>query len=245
MKAQYATVFFLDELSICSMFSVDFYLFYSAQVPYVVLKCVFCFPWTQPQLKAFLICVALTCVSSPSVFPVERLQGASQESTRAVLKVQAGPERLSFSPVSAASWASPACFPGSHPSHLGYVCCPACDDPRQRAPSLPPLYRRLRGPAVWGLSGSWRTTRIKYTQPWLVTHQGPDLPLASRLKVGQDLYSKLSMNTTPLIPFFKSDYHDDLGCQVCTLSWLIKKQIQAIIHFLSHFLPVITYLSGS
>lgn len=126
-------------------------------------------------------------VSSPSVSLVERLQGASQESTHAVLKVQAGPERLSLSPISAAWWASPARFPGSHPSYLWYVCCRAFDAPRQLAPSLPPLYRCLRGPAMWGLSGGWRTTRIKYTQPWLATHQGPDLPLASRLQVGQEL----------------------------------------------------------
>ena len=99
----------------------------------------------------------------------------------------------------------------------GLRCSPTA---RTQPPS--PLQVSTRACYV-GPSGGWRTTRIKYTQPWLATHQGPDLPLASRLQVGQELYSKLSMNTTPLIPFFKSDYHDDLGCQVCTLSWLINK----------------------
>lgn len=56
--------FFIDELSICSVLSVDLCLLHSAQVPPVVLECVLCFPWTQPRLKAFLICVALTCLLS-------------------------------------------------------------------------------------------------------------------------------------------------------------------------------------
>ena len=59
LKAQYSAVFFTDELSICSVFSVDLYLFHSAQVPAAAPECVLCFPWAQPGLKAFLICVAL------------------------------------------------------------------------------------------------------------------------------------------------------------------------------------------
>lgn len=231
------------------MLSVDLCLLHSAQVPPVVLECVLCFPWTQPRLKAFLICVALSA-SSRSVSPVIRLScGASpgslpgkhtcgSEGPGGPTKAQLLPRLHGPMSVSCPlSWLTPIT-----PLVLLLQGLQCSRTAHSQPPSpLQAFTRAYYVGAIWRLEDS--NDEIRSTLAGHTPRPGPSPRFLT--PVGQELYSKLSMNTTPLILFFKSDRHDDLGCQFCTFSWLINKQIQAIVHFLSHFLPVITYVSGS
>lgn len=101
LKAQYHV--FSSQMNLDVQCFRDLCLLHSAQVP-AALDCVLCFPWTQPGLKAFHLCGS-DVPPSPSCLSHGAASREPPRKAHVVLKVQEGPERLSFSPISTAPWA--------------------------------------------------------------------------------------------------------------------------------------------